>query len=137
MLGGEGLAVQFQPIFDLGAWLVGTKRVVGFEALARFDLPVAPDVWFREAARTGLGADLELAAIHTAVMHLPQIPAEAFLSVNVSPETASSLAHVDWFHRLPLRRVVIEISEEATIESIRVFRRLRSLGGWSQVAAEP
>jgi EAL domain-containing protein (putative c-di-GMP-specific phosphodiesterase class I) len=122
VLGGKGLTVQFQPIFDLGAWLVGTKRAVGYEALARFDLPVAPDIWFREAARMGLGAELELAAIRTAVSYLPQIPAGAFLTVNISPETASSLPNLDWFHRLPLRRVVIEISEEATIDNYEAFR---------------
>ncbi|MGZ8755556.1 MAG: EAL domain-containing protein [Acidimicrobiia bacterium] len=122
VLAGKGLIVQFQPIFDLGAWVVGTKRAVGYEALARFDLPVAPDVWFREATRMGLGAELELTAIRTAVSYLPQIPAGAFLSVNVSPETAMALPNVDWFHGLPLRRVVIEISEEATIDNYGTFR---------------
>lgn len=124
VLGGKGLTVQFQPIFDLGSWLVGSKRVVGFEALARFHPQVPPDVWFREAARMGLGSELELTAIHTAVAYLPHIPTDAFLSVNISPETANSLAHVDWFHRLPLRRVVIEISEEATIDDYETFRRV-------------
>ena len=122
VLGGKGMTVQFQPIFDLGAWLVGTKRAVGYEALARFQLPVAPDIWFREAARMGLGAELELAAIRTAVSYLPQIPPGAFLTVNISPETARSLTNLDWFHRLPLRRMVIEISEEATIDDYETFR---------------
>ena len=60
VLDGAGLNVEFQPIFDLRSWAVGTRRVVGFEALARFDIGVAPDICFREAARMGLDAELEL-----------------------------------------------------------------------------
>lgn len=122
VLSGEGPAIEFQPIFDLGAWVVGTKRVVGYEALARFELPVAPDILFQEAARLGLGAELELAAIRRAVASLRQIPADVFLSVNISPETATSLPYVDFFYRLPLGRVVIEISEEATVDDYEKFR---------------
>ncbi len=97
-IGGKGLAVEFQPIFQLGSWLVGDKRAVGYEALARFQLPVSPEVWFREAARIGLGVELELAAMQAAVNRLHEVPAGRYLSVNVSQPRGSGPAAVSGSH---------------------------------------
>lgn len=119
---GRGLAMEFQPIFQLGAWLVGDRRAVGFEALSRFQLPVPPSVWFQEAARMGLGVELELAAMRAAVDQLHDVPADCYLTVNVSPEVVESLPFSNLLLRLSSGRVRIEISEEATIRDYEHFR---------------
>ncbi|MDP9401760.1 MAG: EAL domain-containing protein [Actinomycetota bacterium] len=86
-MAGDGLSMVFQPIAEMN-----TGEPIGFEALARFEqTPVrGPDVWFAEAAEVGLLVDLELAAIRMALHHLPELPPQAYLAVNVSPLTATS-----------------------------------------------
>ena len=44
-----------------------------------------PDVWFAAAAEAGLAAELEALAIHKALAVVPDLPADTFLTVNVSP----------------------------------------------------
>jgi EAL domain-containing protein (putative c-di-GMP-specific phosphodiesterase class I)/CheY-like chemotaxis protein len=110
--GGDGLSIIFQPIVTLR-----TGEVNGFEALARFcSEPVyGPDVWFAEAAALGIGVDLELAAIATAIAHLPQIPAELCVALNLSPETVLSSSLGPLLGQLPANRLVLEITEHAHI----------------------
>lgn len=105
--------VHYQPIFNLGR-----QSVVGYEALARFRAePVrGPDVWFEEAAQIGLQEELELALIAEALKGFELLPADVFVSINVSPETllkggvAALLAH------RPLDRIVIEITEHDSVD---------------------
>lgn len=119
---GVGLAMQFQPIFQLGNWLVGDKRPVGYEALARFESEVPTDAWFRAAAQLGLGVELELAAISAAVRRLDDVPAGRYITVNVSPNVVESLPFSAIVKRLTSGRVRLEISEEAVIEDYERFR---------------
>ena len=49
-----------------------------------------PDVWFADAAQVGLGLELELAAIRSALAQLPNLPEDLYLTVNASPATVSS-----------------------------------------------
>src|SRR5919106_4250307 len=76
------LSVVFQPIFD-----VERGRMVGAEALSRFEPGRRPDEWFAEAASVGLGVELELWAARVALRHFGSLPAPAYVSVNLSPET--------------------------------------------------
>lgn len=78
------LLTAFQPIRELP---VG--NVAGFEALARFVSRdgASADTWFREAAAIGLGADLEIAALHSALSAAREIPAHLFVAFNLSPAT--------------------------------------------------
>lgn len=125
---GEGLDVVVQPIVSLAE-----MRVVGVEALTRFrDPPESPDRWFTRAAELGLGEELELAAIRSALALLPLLPADAYLSVNVSPGTVlgsglrAALAAAD------ARRVVLEITEHSSVarydELLGGLAALRELG---------
>ena len=107
---GESMLMVFQPIADLA---LGT--IVGFEALARFDDARGPDLWFAEAQAVGLGTQLELAAVRTAVRHLPQLPSRSYLAVNVSPATAMSTHLLDALGEVDLSRIVIEITEHAPV----------------------
>jgi EAL domain-containing protein (putative c-di-GMP-specific phosphodiesterase class I)/CheY-like chemotaxis protein len=70
----------FQPIFELES-----GRVVGYEALTRFDDGTPPEVRFAEAARLGLGVALESACLSAAVSAARALEPSSWLSLNVSP----------------------------------------------------
>lgn len=107
-----GLSCVYQPI-----WNLAERRPVGFEALARFAAqPIrSPDKWFAEAAAIGLGPELELAAIETAIAGLPSLPAPHYLAVNASPATVVDPRLARLFACLPVERLVLEITEHDAI----------------------
>ncbi len=107
------LRMVFQPICELGS-----GSVVGVEALARFECEPArpPNEWFDEAHDVDLGTALELAAIEAALRHLDLVPADAFMSVNVSPATATSAAFADLLGRGSSDRVVVELTEHTRVD---------------------
>ncbi len=74
--------IHMQPIVDLQS-----GHIVGYEALSRFGTQgaLAPDRWFSEAARFGLAAELEAMAITKSIALMAGLPANRFLSLNVSP----------------------------------------------------
>ncbi|MFZ0171077.1 MAG: EAL domain-containing protein [Acidimicrobiales bacterium] len=119
LAGGEGLTMVFQPIVSLRS-----GEVVALEALARFrSRPVhGPDVWFAQAAALGLGVELELLALSAAVAHLPQIPAELSLALNVSPEAVLSGRLGLTLGNVPRARLVLEITEHAYIADYAKLR---------------
>ena len=107
-----GFDLVYQPIVDLAG-----GGVLGYEALARFDGAVQrrPDEWFEEAWLVGLGVDLELAAVRRAVAVFGQIPAPAYLAVNVSPETLLSPDIPAALAGATPERLVLEITEHARV----------------------
>jgi len=111
-LEGRQLTVVFQPIFDLER-----ERMVGAEALSRFagEPRRPPDAWFSEAASVGLGVDLELRAVETALQHLSQLPAEVYVSVNLSPDAVTSGRLLEVLAPVALERAVVEITEHAPV----------------------
>jgi EAL domain-containing protein (putative c-di-GMP-specific phosphodiesterase class I)/DNA-binding NarL/FixJ family response regulator len=120
------ISVVFQPIVRLE-----DAGLVGLEALARFDVEPRrpPDAWFAEAAEAGMVEELELAAIRRACDALPRIPSDAYLSVNVSPETVLSPALRELLRPLPADRLVLEVTQYARVadygalaDGIRSFR---------------
>lgn len=106
------LRVVFQPIVDLA-----TGGIVGAESLARFDAEPqrSPDRWFAEAWEAELGVELEIAAVRAAVAQLPQLPPNAYMSVNVSPRTIELGSCDDIFASLPADRIVVEVTEHAAV----------------------
>jgi PAS domain S-box-containing protein len=121
----------FQPIVSLAS-----GAVIGAEALTRFtaDPPQAPDVWFQQAHQAGLGCELELLAIQTALEHAPQLPAHVYVSVNVSPATLLTgrlhqlLVSAPW----AARQTVVEITEHVSVDDYQpladAVAKLRELG---------
>jgi DNA-binding NarL/FixJ family response regulator len=102
----------YQPVFELA-----TGWVVGYEGLARFDQEPrrGPDLWFAAAAEAGLRDQLELAAIRAQVARFAELPAPAYLSLNVSPSTAVSEELATVLLNLPKERVVLEITEHLAV----------------------
>ncbi|MGN6388357.1 MAG: sensor domain-containing phosphodiesterase [Burkholderiaceae bacterium] len=118
---GNGFSIAWQPICD-----IATARVIGVEALSRFpgDPARTPDVWFTEAAKTGLGAALEASAIGKALTALASLPAGAYLAVNVSPETVACGALAQALAGAALDRIVVEITEHASIPDYADLHRI-------------
>jgi EAL domain-containing protein (putative c-di-GMP-specific phosphodiesterase class I) len=120
VLAEGSLSMVFQPIVDLQE---GT--IVGMEALARFGTEPdrSPDTWFAQAGLAGLRTDLELLAIAAALAQLEAIPPSAYLSVNASPETVMSPRFLSMLDGPLGGRVVVEITEHATIEDYTSLKR--------------
>ncbi|MGH2554591.1 MAG: EAL domain-containing protein [Actinomycetota bacterium] len=112
VLSGEGLSVVFQPIVELS-----TGHVSGAEALSRFHLPPkqGPDVWFAEADAVGLRPNLEVLAAELALSCLQDLPPGTYLSINLSPETASSPPLAELLSSVAGERMVIELTEHAPV----------------------
>lgn len=112
---GEGLASAYQPIVDTSR---GT--VVGYEALARFPgfAEKNPEVWFSAARAHGRSAELESAALRTALAARSSLPTNCFLTVNVSPELLSTeeIRSV-WRDEGNLGGLVVELTEQTPIDS--------------------
>lgn len=106
-------SIVYQPIFDLTS-----QRLAGLESLSRFEVEPRrpPNQWFAEAAQVGMGVNLELAAIGSALRALPSMPPNTYVSVNCSPATIFSGELDTVMQSVDLRRVVLEITEHDTVE---------------------
>ena len=112
------LHMVFQPIVAVDGTIVGT------EALARFTVTPTrtPDRWFAEAAEVGLGTQLELLAIQSAIDRIGELP--GYLAVNVSPATllSPSLHELAAQPSFPGSRIVIELTEREAVETYATLR---------------
>ncbi|MDE0805857.1 MAG: EAL domain-containing protein, partial [Acidimicrobiales bacterium] len=114
----QSFRTVFQPIVDLR-----TSGVVGSEALTRFDDGSRPDQQFRVAAGAGLGPDLELATLGSAIRSAPASPAAGFLSLNVSPQVLSERAsEVRSILGDAVDPLVLEITEREAIDDYDAVR---------------
>lgn len=122
---GDTLRIVFQPIVELG-----TLRVVGYEALSRFDSDRPANEWYAEAQAVGLGVELEMLAISRAVADPPP---QGYLSVNVSPSTLASDAFREFLDERMWGRLVVELTEHVGIDDYAslddTVTRLRDRGG--------
>lgn len=108
---GDGMRIVVQPIVATDG-----SRTIGLEALARFDCPPPrPDEWFADAARYGMGTDLELGAIEASLALLPDVPSETYLSLNVSPSTLCHAALRAMLADVARERIVVELTEHASV----------------------
>lgn len=129
VLSGSELSVAFQPIVSLHS-----GAVVEVEALARFSGPPeqGPDRWFAEAAAVGLGPELELFAVETALGHLAELPPPLRMAVNVGPEAFGSTELLALLERSQPTRLVVELTEHVGIDDVpglaEACRAVRALG---------
>lgn len=115
----DDLRLVFQPIVDLAC-----ATVAGYAALARFPGTSGPDVWFAAAAEAGVAAELEALAIHKALAAVPALPADTFLTVNVSPHLLGTpVVQAALAVRPDLRRVVVELTEQSPVDDLTALRR--------------
>ena len=112
VLDRDDIDVEFQPVFDLE-----DCTIVSLEALARFwtEPMRSPSVWFAEATEVGLGVELELAAIRSALQRLGDFPPGVAIALNVSPTTALDARFCELLVGIA-DRVVIEITEHAQVD---------------------
>jgi EAL domain-containing protein (putative c-di-GMP-specific phosphodiesterase class I) len=122
----------FQPIVDLR-----TGASLGYEALTRFSADGPPDATFRRAAGLGLGQELEMAAIDVAVSTARTLPADAFLTLNISPGVALGSGTLAGVLARADRPVVLEITERADVDDHHALRELaRSLPVPARIAVD-
>lgn len=112
-----GPEILLQPIVSLH-----TGERSGAEALARFPHAwnMAPDVVFAEAHSIGIGDDLELLALARAAACLDLV--EGYVGMNVSPQTLVAPGCGELLSRLPLDRVVLELSEHEQVQDYDALR---------------
>ena len=120
----------FQPIVDLRRGVIA-----GYEALSRFDGPAdcGPDRWFAMADELGLGALLEARVVVAALLARRELPANCFLSVNVSPHLLTEPALADvLLAEDDLSGIVLELTEHVAVEDVQplvgLLQRLRAAG---------
>lgn len=121
----EGLLEREQPVVAFFQPLVSlsTGRVLGYEALSRFPDPPGrgPDAWFAQAARCGLAARLEAAALRAALSKEGR-PQGTFLSINVSPTTLGS-AEVQAVLPTDMTGLVVEITEHELADDLDALEK--------------
>lgn len=107
----------FQPIVELA-----TGRTVGFEALTRFANGQRPDLVFACASTAGIGLELELRTLETAIHAARELPVGAWLSVNVSPQLVVDATGLGRVLAERDRPIVLEITEHVAIDDYRALR---------------
>jgi EAL domain-containing protein (putative c-di-GMP-specific phosphodiesterase class I) len=119
-MAGGAPRIVYQPIYALG-----DDAIVGVECLSRFDIDPhrAPDVWFDAAHEAGLGLELELRAIEVALEPFERFPRSLAISINSSPELILSGRLAPVLGKLDLSRIVIEITEHATVTDYGALKR--------------
>ena len=128
-LGRAPARTLLQPVVHLG-----TSETAGFEALSDLstrDLEGA-ESWFRDAAVLGLGEQFELVLLTIALEELQSLPDDAYLSVNVSPQTVMSAHLPALLDDVDHGRLVLELTEHMPVEDYvalnAVLKRLRRSG---------
>jgi EAL domain-containing protein (putative c-di-GMP-specific phosphodiesterase class I) len=124
MIASGGFQMVFQPIVDLD-----TGVVVGFEALTRFASGHTPDAVFADAAKAGLGAELEAATLTAALRDAASLPADAWLGLNVSPGFLRDPSRLISILAQRTRAITLEITEHEVIEDYApIHAAMRALG---------
>lgn len=123
----------YQPIFD-----VANGQITGYEALTRFDSGSPPDLVIAEATTAGLGMELELALIESAIEIAGDLPIDLWLNLNISPETVlRSRGRLRSIIDKAGRDIVLEITEHSQITDYGAFRRaVGRLGGRVRLAVD-
>jgi EAL domain-containing protein (putative c-di-GMP-specific phosphodiesterase class I) len=122
----------FQPIFE-----IGTSRLVGHEALTRFDDGVAPDRRFANATAVGLGLELEFATLRVAIEASRSLPNRTWLSLNVSPAAALAGAPLARLLKGARHPIVLELTEHTAVHDYPGLRHaIAELGPDIRVAID-
>jgi predicted signal transduction protein with EAL and GGDEF domain len=102
----KNLQTVFQPIVDLRQ-----GHAVGAEALTRFGEERRPDEAFAEAASVGMGVELELSAVHSALTNIRRLPSDLYLSINASADAIVTEEFISSMASVATERIVLELTE--------------------------
>jgi EAL domain-containing protein (putative c-di-GMP-specific phosphodiesterase class I)/DNA-binding response OmpR family regulator len=108
----------FQPIVELRG-----ARVMGFEALTRFHDGSPPDTRFAEAGALDRGIELESATLRAAIRAAAALPADHWLSLNVSPALVTAPGILGDILDTAGRPLVLELTEHDRVEDYDTLRR--------------
>jgi EAL domain-containing protein (putative c-di-GMP-specific phosphodiesterase class I) len=108
----------FQPIirFESG-------EIVAVEALTRFADGIGPERRFGEAESVGLGLELEVATLESALEAAPRLRAGVRLNVNVSPEMVVNGAELRRILSGHGDRITLELTEQQKVDDYHALRR--------------
>jgi EAL domain-containing protein (putative c-di-GMP-specific phosphodiesterase class I) len=113
LIDDDAFHMEYQPIVRMA-----DDRVIGFEALARFDTDPrrSPAVWFGDGVAVGLGTELDMAAVEKALGILPDLPPGVDLFLNVLPDSIFCERFAELMAGVAGQSVVIEITEHAPVQ---------------------
>src|SRR5690606_2929029 len=111
--------------------------VLGYEALTRFDDGTPPDRMFADATASGIGIELEVAAIRAALDAAGPLPANRFIDLNVSPELVLAEEPLRTLLRERGFNIVVGLTEHTAIADYAEVRAaIAALGGHVQLAVD-
>jgi EAL domain-containing protein (putative c-di-GMP-specific phosphodiesterase class I) len=108
----------FQPIVDLNR-----DRVVGYEALTRFEDGTAPDEQFAAAEAVGLDLALETVTLRAAIAAAGRLRPDLLLNLNASPRVVLEGKAIRLLIGGVRQRLVLEITEHTAIADYAAFHR--------------
>lgn len=117
---GDGRVAVFQPIVELR-----TGVAIAAECLTRFEASDrAPAGWFAAAHSIGLGRELEVAAVRSALdlLRTGRVPPDRAIAVNLSPSVAVEVLD-DLLRGVDRSRVVLELTEYAPVGDYDALER--------------
>jgi PAS domain S-box-containing protein len=118
LIEGRAFAPVFQPIIDRK-----NGQTIGYEALTRFADGTSPDRRFSDAAAIGLGGELELATLESAIgAARTGVSRSRFVHLNVTPDLVLRPELGELIRQLP-HRLVLEITEHSVVRDYAAFRR--------------
>jgi len=109
------VSAAYQPIVDTARGIV-----VGYEGLARFEMPAGISVedLFAQARAADRSAQIEARCLRAVLADRASIPANCFLTVNVSPHVLrEDVIRAVWRDHPDLQGVFVELTEQSAIDS--------------------
>lgn len=109
------MTAAFQPIVDTARGIV-----VGFEGLARFEMPAGIGVedLFARARAADRSAEIEARCLRVILAERWSVPTNCFITVNVSPTVLRHEAiRQVWREQADLNGVFVELTEQSAIDS--------------------
>lgn len=134
LITNDRLTIYHQPIHVLS-----DNRAAGVECLARF--PDAgqrgPDCWFNEADEIGMGVELEMLAVRSALATLPYVPINHYMSINASPAAIISGALEQALANYDGTQLVIEVTEHQEVTDFAALAKaLRTVSPKARIAID-
>lgn len=103
---------SYQPIVD-----IRTREILGYEALARFNVESkrTPDQWFAAAELVGEKKALEILAVNSGLRNFEEIKRDHYMSINVSADVIQSDAFMTLIQPYSGESITIEVTEHEAV----------------------